>query len=41
MDSITLFKYLAVFGVGFFLGRITMALQAAFMKKKGLNKNND
>ena len=49
MDSLELFKYFAVAGVGFFIGRITMALQYAVTKKKShglkdsqdLNKNKD
>ena len=34
MDPLELFKYLIIAGIGFFFGRITMALQMAAAKKK-------
>ena len=33
-DALELIKYASIFLIGFFLGRISMAMQYAFIKKK-------
>jgi len=40
MDSLVILKYIAFVGIGFILGRISMAIQMGLQKPNDLNNKN-